>query len=944
MTTAPDIFGGMDISTEVDEKARRAVRAFRALQPTLTAYARVLTKRRDVAVEMATRDNGSTDGKRIFYRPPIELGDDASHERRLCDRRDENRQPLCPACRIREQVLVTIYHEIAHICFDSFEKSSDEDRRNLLDAAIKEHDGKYADQIAKRIEQAPYYRKGTYVGMAGLVSEFLPMILNALEDARVNFELFRARKGTKAMFEAQINQTFNEGVEQKDLEGNIVVVKWDKYPLNAQAIVGVFCIAAGYDYTGWFTPEVEEALRDTQLTSLALRISTIRNAAGCYHLSFPVLARLRELGFCRLPDDPEEEPEPGESEDQEPADTIDPNPQSEDEPSEGSESGNNGASDEADEEPDTDEDSEGDDSSSSGDSEGSSSDQGDDAGESSSDSEGPSSGVPESSGDEPSDRDDSQDDSDARSVPGDRGQRSDSDSPGESDMAVGSDTDGDDGSDRERGAGSDQDEDEHLGGPDGVDPDEVPPTGGDEGNIGTGTPVESEGSVQSEVEGEETDDEDSGDRSDQGSPESDTSPGTEERTPDGSDTDDGKPGPEGPGDDGSLDSRASESPSGSEVGEGRAGDSPELEDDPIDTGADDGTGGIEVIENEKKDDIPVGTPEECKVALVKLGEHQEKPKTLVEVESEEAIDRAIVQGVYFETPSRNVYGVREHYYGKPLIVGSHNFSQAWDHTFGREYGLTKKQRGVTTDLEIPEAILGPALLRMRVAFADNQRGKNESHLRSGRVNPRVLGKRAPLGDDRLFRKKTLPGKKDYFVLIGMDVSGSTIGTNIALEKRAVMAQAELCHRMGIRFAILAHSGWFHSLAGRSGGLDLDIFHVKDEHEPWDSNTIQRLQELGPAQANLDGHSLEYYRKVCDRSQATDKIILYYTDGKMPAENHDEELEILQREIKTCARVGYTLLGVGIRTDSPVRHGLDTVQVEEDADLVKVVRHLEKRLK
>ena len=83
--------------------------------------------------------------------------------------------------------------------------------------------------------------------------------------------------------------------------------------------------------------------------------------------------------------------------------------------------------------------------------------------------------------------------------------------------------------------------------------------------------------------------------------------------------------------------------------------------------------------------------------------------------------------------------------------------------------------------------------------------------------------------------------------------------------------------------------------------------------------------------------------MCDRVQATDKIILYCTDGKMPAENHDEELEILQREIKICKQKGYTLLGVGIRTDSPVRHGLDTVQVDEHSDVVKVVRHLEKRL-
>ena len=72
---------------------------------------------------------------------------------------------------------------------------------------------------------------------------------------------------------------------------------------------------------------------------------------------------------------------------------------------------------------------------------------------------------------------------------------------------------------------------------------------------------------------------------------------------------------------------------------------------------------------------------------------------------------------------------------------------------------------VTSRLRSPSS--GPALLRMRVAFADNQRGKQLNHLKSGKINGRVLGKRAHLGDERLFRKKIMPGKKDYFVLLGL---------------------------------------------------------------------------------------------------------------------------------------------------------------------------------
>ena len=128
------------------------------------------------------------------------------------------------------------------------------------------------------------------------------------------------------------------------------------------------------------------------------------------------------------------------------------------------------------------------------------------------------------------------------------------------------------------------------------------------------------------------------------------------------------------------------------------------------------------------------------------------------------------------------------------------------------------------------------------------------------------------------------------------------------------------------------------------GISLEMYEIKSKREPWTDKTRNALANIGSVSQNLDGHTIEFYRKIADRSKATDVVIMYYTDGKMPAANHDEELAILQREIKTCKRKGYHLMGVGIRTDSPVRHGLDTVQVDTDDDLIKVVQHLEKRLK
>lgn len=1011
MTIADPLFKRAGVDNETDEAARRAVKSFRRLQPTLSAYARVLTKNPKARVEMAARDNGSTDGERIFFRPPLALGDKTAHSRQLCDKRDDHKQLLCRACAIREDVLVTIYHEIAHISFDSFAKTSDRDQRNLIEEAVKQVKGEYAERVRERIKMAPSYTKSSYIGMASLINKFLPIIVNALEDARVNRELFKARRGTKVMFDADTWKIFTEGVEQKDASGNIIVKQWTEYPLNMQAIVGVFVKASGYDYSDWFVPQVIAALNDEELTQLCNQLDTVRSAAGVYQLSFPVLQRLRELGFCRTDQDPDPEEEQGDEGD---SDEADPSPEDQDSSADGEpDDGDSGAS-----------------SDSSGGSESGMDDSDSDDSESddgtSPGKEPGQAGSSDEEADGAVDNDSSDDDSSGDEDSGDQGspesgEASDSgDSPGaetsgdsdseESGGAGGddeasepsSDSDGDTSSD-EDSAGSSEDSSGEAGESGADDSDSAeeggePETDSDSEEAGaeaTGpreTSSPEEGPIDENSEGSsEAEPEDSGSSDSEGSGDEAGSPGAGDSAGDMGSADDsvdqdgddhGQGSGDGSGDEADLhnpdvagpegvDPLASpptggEAPdqsvesgeqsetagreaehSGEADGSESTGSDSETDTDDgeaIDSGADDGQGGTQVVEDEKFDDLPMGEPEEVQAALEVWGDHDEKPKTIEEKHVEEAVDRAIIQGLYFETPSRNVYGVREHKFGDPIYADGHSVSTAWDHRVYESMGISKKQLGITGDFDPAESTLGPALLRMRVAFADNARGKEERHKKGGKIDARVLGKRAPQGDPRLMKKKTLPGRKNYFVLIGMDVSGSTIGRNIALEKLAVMAQATLLHRMGIDFAIYAHTGDYHSPEkGRGNGVDLDIYFVKTPEEIWDTERKDRLMALGPASANLDGHSLEYYRKVLDRVQATDKIILYYTDGKMPAENHNEELEILQREIRICKQRNYTLLGVGIRTDSPVRHGLDTVQVDEEKDVVKVIKHLEKRL-
>lgn len=945
-----DIFRGATAKEVQDEKARRAVKAFRALQPGLTGYARALTRDKSVVVELAT-GTPRTDGKKIYFRPPIALGDMTPHKREFCDRRDRvTRQQLCDACRIREEVYIVLYHEIAHIAYGTFEGTDAADKGQVIQRAIEENGSKYAKQIEARINAAPAHVRNTYLGLASLISPFLPTIVNGLEDARVDNEMFKARRGTKTMFDAFVQKTFASGVEQDGGK----LIKWCDYPLNSQAMVGVFVLACGYNFKGWFHPEVEAALGDQRLQELVGLIETTRSAQGAYRLAFPILARLRELGFCRLSDDPddpqdeeqqsEEEPqeEPSEDQDQQDGDSGDdegtgdtssePSEASDEEDSDGGESGSR------DEESEEDSDSgpaEGEGASGSSDDEADSAEDGEVAdqedGTDGAEQDGSADGTGEvdgnddsaDSGDSPegssfSDGDSSEesDDSDSDGQPGSNSDAGDSDDAG---------SDGEPGADGRPGTGD-------MEG-DGVDDDEERSSDRD--------PVSGE-SGDAEPSGPATDAEDDSDASDssetdpagsggEGNPRGDSDPVDADAEQSDADSD-------GAGDD--AHEMASEPESSTDAD---AEPVDELRDDAsdevIDTGADDGMGG------ETTDQKPeYGGADDVEDVVNIFGKHDVQVGHADEDTAEEhdAVDKAIVQSLYFETPSTNIKGIRIHKYGEPIMDGGQSISTAWRYNEEDWAGRDLKRLGVDCDTEVPESVLGPALLETRKIFAENEKANYQRHLKAGRINNRVLGKRAWANDPRLFQKKRMPGKRNYAVLIGVDISGSTLGINIALAKRAAMAQAELCNRLGVDFAVYAHTAqgswtsWDHE-------LNMDIYEIKSFDAPWSPKEREALAKIGSDSENLDGHTMEFYRKMIERRRATDKIILYYTDGKMPAANHDEELEVLQREIMYCKTHNISLLGVGIRTDSPRRHGLDTVQVDEDADLVKVIRHLEKQL-
>lgn len=244
-----------------------------------------------------------------------------------------------------------------------------------------------------------------------------------------------------------------------------------------------------------------------------------------------------------------------------------------------------------------------------------------------------------------------------------------------------------------------------------------------------------------------------------------------------------------------------------------------------------------------------------------------------------------------------------------------------------------------------ELAVGATIREARLIFAENRASHMTRNLRHGQLNPSALH-RVPLGDDKVFRRRKNPDSKDYYALLGLDISGSTKGTRLGMIRKVGWSMGEVFSRTGVKFAMYAHTGFPDQMSryaedGQSATVDL--YEIKAENEPWNQRTQDRVRLLNAAGANLDGHTLEQYRKLAQRSNATERMIFYLTDGDMPLSNEREETVVLKREIETCARLGIRLIGIGVNTDSPKRHGLDTIRIDRVEELPQLIKDVGARL-
>ena len=782
---------------ELQEQARRALKAMKQELPTLRPLVKAVSRDHTIETVLVSSGPPRTDGKTVMLPVPIEMGLVLKHDKPRCEKRDDDGVLVCEACKHRERLYSTLFHETGHILHKSFAPVASRMIQSDVRDFYRDKDEDRRTKMVARIERVlgsnPEFG---HMGVAGLISPYLPMLVNALEDIRVNTDTTKVRPGTRKMFKSSMVQALRDGQPQADGSTS----RWEDAPENAQASIAIYLLAAkANNLLRYLAPEVAEKIgSDDELAKLSHKAESTDSAEEIFVLALNILERLRALGFMNEVEDDEQDPGPGE-------------------PCEDGEPGEDG---EAGSEPSDDEESK----------------DGDDEGDSSSS--------------------------------GGAGKESD-----ESEEQEESDESDDEGSEGSGGSGSSDDEESD----DSEDDDD------EESGSGSGSPEDDDGET-----------EDSDDGSDDGDDE-----GVDEDTEEGG-------APKKSGGDEDL-------PDGSST-VGTPEDSEPLGDDK-------------------------GSAEEVRKALERFSGHDDDKDddTLDNNASEaEAVEKAMDQAEHFDEESNNVASLTVTRY------------EECDDFMVR---LNSPWRNETSarPVELDQGSLQASVLKARQIFASNRTGNITRSLKRGsRIDAKHLGPRVATGDDRIFAKRTATGRKSYEVVIGLDMSGSTAArgerggkdTRADLMKDMVGMQAELMSKLNIPFSVYAHSGLN---SDETGDLTVNIGEVKNVKEPWGAKQKLALDKVWATAWNLDGHTLEFYRKVAQASRATDRIILYYTDGQMPAENYREELHILKREIKTCRELGINLLGVGAWNDEPKQYGLEMVRFDSLSDTPKVLEALRKKL-
>ena len=902
--------------------ASRAYRAFaRATQmrPGLEQFMRAMADNKQLNLHMGGYGASFTDGQDVWITPPMELGDEHQHQRNLCNRFDETGLPLCEACQVMEELQRIAVHEIAHIVKGSFRPASAGDIKGVINlAAEKLHqahsadpEDKYFDKPqawwAKKITNAvnkartealngksgspnirdnkqasPYDPMGSYIALARFISPWLPAILNSFEDARVNAAIHRTRPGTRRYFRSAAIRLIEQGILTE--EGTME--QYRDRPPNVQIPIAALLVASGYDdhldLAEYFDAGVAQLMQDKDVRSILQEVGDAPSSKETFNLGQKFLRAVQAEGYM-----PEPEPEKVQKCGQPQPGALALELDDDDEQNQDHESEDDGHD----------------------------ANDGRQSGSSAKNRGGDNRNNHGAAGaQDEADEGDSAvgDDDPGPGTPGENqdgdgdGADADSDESGQGQQSDGNPSSGASGQPEESSA----DGEAQAGSQDG-DSAEPNLAQGQRTQRGGSSGQDSSAPAGGEVEGDEGEDPQAGES---GQPATDRGAGLTNEE---------------------IARQARMAHADLKVASGHADELDEVDKE------------LEEDSEQAPRDPKMPAKTQPNRTSEKYGEQPDWSR------SSNDMAQAKSQFEFFRTPSQRVGQVNIMRPDTPAPEWNRNYlshmvkfykylTEGPDSAHGlASWDLQDCLVYADYHPEEIESVARSCVASARLAFTENRAAKRTRNQKQGKLYTPTAGRKLKTGDPKVFGEKSVPNKRDYAVLFGGDVSASTAGQTALLIKQMAYGCAEMMAPLGVKFAMYFHT----SIQGMTQhGADVDLIEVKNFDEPWNSRAKLRLQTVTSVANNLDGHTMEVYRKLLMRQKVTDRVLVYITDGAMPAANYQEEREILVRELATIRKdPSFHVKGVGVGTDSPKEYGLDTVIVEGPDDLPKVVRALQELL-